>query len=257
MIGDFEERFIETFRHQLQGLSNKVVSDFSKENYESELASLQTDPVYEKFSFNRAEYVLIRFMGRISISVGRRLGEIYDKVPRFAAAARFNLAPEQIAPALDGLELDIGLNFSQLSKANQIHIACVYKKYIGSDLDTSGLGIEIRYNFNPNDSSRLRKDVKMGALLSESGLKPIYLVFSAISPRHDAISRLKNSGWTFLVGESAIQFISELLGMDIQSILDKPMIKEEIAKIVDSIMSDLVKSYAFQEVVKKHIDEIT
>ena len=257
MTEDFEERFIGVIRHQLQGLSNKVLNDFSKENYESELESLQTDPVYEKFSFNRAEYVLIRFMGRISISVGRRLGEIYDKVPRFAAAARFNLAPEQIAPVLDGLELDIGLNFSQLSQADQQHTAAVYKKYIGSGLDTPGLGIEIRYNFNPNDSSRLRKDVHMGELLSQSGLKPIYLIFSAISPRQDAISRLTNSGWTFLIGEPAIQFISELLGMDIQSILDKPVIKEEISKIVDGIMSDLVKSHAFQEVAKKHKGEIT
>lgn len=256
MSQEFEDRFLGVIRHQLQGLSNKVTNDFSKENFDNELASLQTDPVYEKFAFNRAEYVLIRFMGRISISVGRRLGEIYDKVPRFAAAARFNLTPEQIAPKLDGLELDIGLKFSELSLADQEHSASTFKKYTGADLDVSGLGIEIRYNFNPNDSSRLRKDVHMGELLNAEGLKPIYLVFSSISPRQDAISRLTASGWTFLVGNAALKFISELLGMEIQTVLDKPLIKAEIKKIVDGIMSDLIKSHAFQEAVKIHKDEI-
>lgn len=253
---EFEERFIGVIRHQLQGLSNKVTNDFSQENYEYELAALQSDPVYEKFSFNRAEYVLVRFMGRISISVGRRLGEIYDKIPRFAAAARFNLTPEQIAPILDGLELDIGLNFSQLNQADQQHLATVYKKHIGADLDMTGLGLEIRYNFNPNDSSRLRKDVHMGEQLVLAGLKPVYLIFSSISPRQDAISRLTASGWTFLIGDPALKFISELLEMEIQSILDKPLIKQEIAKIVDGIMSDLVKSHAFQQVAQKHKGEI-
>jgi len=256
MSQEFEDRFLGVIRHQLQGLSNKVTNDFSKENFETELSSLQTDPVYEKFAFNRAEYVLVRFMGRISISVGRRLGEIYDKVPRFAAAARFNLTPEQIAPVLDGLELDIGLKFSQLSLADQQHAAAVFKKYTIADLDMSGLGIEIRYNFNPNDSSRLRKDIHMGELLTAEGLKPIYLVFSSISPRQDAISRLTTSGWTFLVGEPALNFISELLGMEIQTVLDKPVIKVEIKKIVDGIMSDLIKSHAFQQVVQIHKDEI-
>lgn len=251
MKQELENRFIEVIRLQLQGLANKVTNDFSKENFKAELAALGSDPVYEKFAFNRAEYVLIRFMGRISISVGRRLGEIYDKVPRFAAAARFNLIPEQIAPIIGGLELDIGLKFSELNAADQEHVIKVCKKYIGT-LGKKGLGIEIRYNFNPNDSSRLRKDVNMGNLLLKAGLKPVYLVFSSISPRKDAISRLTTSGWTFLVGQDALKFITELLEMEIQSILDKPLIKAEIKKIVDDIMSAMVKSHAFQQVVAKH-----
>jgi hypothetical protein len=257
MSQEFEERFIGVIRHQLNGLSNKVIADFSKENYDYEMKALESDPVYSKFAFDRAEYVLIRFMGRISISVGRRLGEIYDKVPRFVAAARFNLMPEQIAPTLDGLELDIGLKFSELVEADQKHLVETFKKYTNNDLDMTGLGIEIRYNFNPNDSSRLRKDVQMGELLVAAGLKPTYLIFSSISPRQDAISRLTATGWTFLIGESAIKFISELLGMDIQSVLDKPLIKEEIKKMVDQIMSDLVKSHSFQQVASQHRGEIT
>jgi len=252
MSQELENKFIEVIRHQFKGLASKVLSDFSKENYEAELAALDSDPVYEKFAFNRAEYVLIRFMGRISISVGRRLGEIYDKVPRFAAAARFGLTPEQIAPKLDGLELDIGLKFAGLNAADQEHGKNVYKKHIGSDLDTPGIGMEIRYNFNPNDSSRLRKDVHMVELLVGHGLKPIYLVFSSISPRQDAISRLTNSGWTFLTGSPAIAFITELLEIEIQSILDKPAIKNETKKVVDEIMKDLVGSHAFQQVLSKY-----
>lgn len=253
----FEERFLSVIRNQLQGLSSKVDHDFSKGNFDDELAKLHTDPVYEKFAFDRPEYVLVRFMGRISISIGRRLGEIYDKIPRFAAAARFNLLPQQIAPRLGGLELDIGLHFSDLSQEDQQHVSAVYKKYTNIDLDVTGLGIEIRYNFNPNDSSRLRKDVEMGQLLLKAGLKPVYLVFSSISPRKDAISRLTASGWTFLVGEPALAFISELLNVDIQSVLDQPLIKEEIKKIVDGIMDNLVSSYAFRQLAEKHKDKIT
>jgi hypothetical protein len=252
MSQELENRFIEEIRHQLKGLASKVLKDFSKKNYEEELAKLDDDPVYEKFAFNRAEYVLIRFMGRISISVGRRLGEIYDKVPRFAAAARFGLSPNEIALKLDGLELDIGLKFSGLSKPDEKHVRKVYKKHIGSDLDTLGLGMEIRYNFNPKDSSRLRKDVHMGKLLSTQGLKPVYLVFSSISPRQDAIARLTTSGWTFLTGKAALDFITELLEIEIQSILDKPAIKNETKKVVDDIMRELVGSHAFQQVIKKY-----
>lgn len=252
MSQEFEARFIKVIRYQLEGLANKVLNEFSEDNYKKELAALEGDPVYGKFSFSIAEYVLIRFMGRISISVGRRLGEIYDKVPRFAAAARFNLTPAQIAPKMGGLELDIALLFSQLNAADIEHLISTYNKFFGTGLETIGVGIEIRYNFNPNDSSRLRKDVEMGKLILKAGLKPIYLVFSSISPRQDAISRLTNNGWNFLIGDEAIAFITELLQIEIQNILDKPAIKAEIKQIVDEIMKNLVNSHAFNQVLDKH-----
>lgn len=50
----------------------------------------------------------------MSVSVGRRLDEIYDKIPRFVAAARFDLSPEQVAEKFHDLELDIGLRFALL-----------------------------------------------------------------------------------------------------------------------------------------------
>lgn len=244
-----EDRLIESIKHQLNGLADKVSRDFCENNFNQELESLKSDPVYEKFSFDRAEYVLIRFMGRISISIGRRLGEIYDKIPRFAAVARFNLSQQQIAPILEGLELDTCLKLDNLSDDDKTHVKEVYKKYIGKDLNTNGIGIEIRYNFNPNDSSRLRKDVRMGQLLVQQNLTPIYLVFSSISPRQDAISRLTTNGWTFLIGNNAINFITELLGVEIQSILDKPEVKEEIKQTVDMIMKSLLESYAFKQIL--------
>lgn len=251
MNQEFKDRFTSAIRHQLKGLSDKINNDFSKENYDYELSNITSDPIYEKFTFNRAEYVLIRFMGRISISIGRRLGEIYDKIPRFAAVARFKLTPAQIAPKIDNLELDIGLRFSELNEEDQQHILNIFKKFVGADLETTGLGIEIRYNFNPNDSSRLRKDVHMGEMLVTEGLKPIYLIFSSISPRNDAILRLTKSGWTFLVGANAISFINELLEIDIQSILDEPLIKSEIKRSVDEVMNSLVNSYTFRQVSQK------
>src|SRR3954468_23657411 len=99
-------------------------------------------------------------MGRMSITFGRRLGEIYDKLPRFVASARFDVAPEQVAEKFNGLELDIGLRYSLLSGPDREHLAAVLAEY-GADGTETGVGIEIRYNFNPNDSARLRKDVDM------------------------------------------------------------------------------------------------
>ena len=58
----------------------------------------------------------------MSISVGRRLGEIYDKLPRFVACARFNLNPGDVAEKFDGLELDVGLRFTRLVPHDVEHI---------------------------------------------------------------------------------------------------------------------------------------
>jgi len=109
------------------------------------------------------------------------------------------------------------------------------------------VGIEIRYNFNPNDSSRLRKDVDMADLLTNNGYFPIYLIFSSISPREDAISRLTRGGWNFLIGNQAASFMNELLNVDITAILDVPSIREEIRTEVTSIMRELFNTYAFRQ----------
>ncbi|MHB8523462.1 MAG: hypothetical protein ACYDH9_22265 [Limisphaerales bacterium] len=130
----------------------------------------------------------------MSISIGRRLGEIYDKIPRFVAAARFNVPEKDVAPMLKNLELDIGLRFSKLSAADVQHIKSVAKKFTGKSAEGKGIGIEIRYNFNPNDSARLRKDCDMARYVRGEGFFPIYLVFSGISPRAEAIARLTRAG---------------------------------------------------------------
>jgi len=72
------DRFLKELRHHLDGLREKVESDFSLASFQHELSRFRGDPVYSRFTFDRPEYVLIRFMGRVSISIGRRLGEIYD-----------------------------------------------------------------------------------------------------------------------------------------------------------------------------------
>src|SRR5690606_12444668 len=98
----------------------------------------------------------------------------------------------------------------------------VVQRDIGDLAGAKGIGIEIRYNFNPNDSARLRKDVAMAENLAFNGLLPIYLVFSGISPRDEAIARLKRAGWSFLIGKPAVQFAKDLLGLDLATILEKP-----------------------------------
>lgn len=249
-----EEQFLIALRHHILGLRAKVESDFSKASFDRELGDLQADPIYPKFALDSAEYVLVRFMGRMSISIGRRLGEIYDKIPRFLAAARFGLTPSQIAPKFEGLELDICLLSSDLSREDRSHV----EEVVASNptlrkcpLFTScrGIGIEIRYNFNPNDSARLRKDVSMANHLKDANLLPVYLIFSAISPREEAIARLQRAGWTFIIGEAAVSFAQSLLGLDLAEILDRPKIKAEVKKDIAEVMKAMIDSYAFQKAI--------
>lgn len=242
-----EQQFVSQLRHHLNGWRRKVIDDFSKSNFDAELAALNSDPVYPKFHFHSAAYVNIRFMGRMSISIGRRLGEIYDKVPRLLAAARYNLTPGQVAPKFDGLELDICLRFAEITGADSKFVKDTCKKHTGSSPTKDGIGIEIRYNFNPNDSSRLRKDVDVASKLIACNLMPIYLVFSSISPRDEAIARLKRAGWIFLVGQQGLDFATELLGMDLSSVLDRPAVSKEIKAEVDGMMKDIKNSYALSK----------
>lgn len=247
---DLEKAVIAELRHHLAGWRDKISSEFSEENYRHELAALQSDPLYPKFNLDTADYVNIRFMGRVSISIGRRLGEIYDKIPRRLAIERYSLTQQQVAPKFGGLELDVGLRFSTIGEQHTKFVQSVCKKFLGEKIVTDGIGIEIRYNFNPNDSSRLRKDCDMASKLTEAGLRPVYLIFSAISPRDEAISRLERAGWKFLVGQSALDFTTELLGMDLAEIWDRPAIKKEIRKEINTIMSEIKKSYSFQQFIK-------
>ncbi|MCG1395184.1 hypothetical protein K4P68_04240 [Staphylococcus epidermidis] len=241
-------RFLKEVRHHFQGWHDKVSNDFSKDNFETEINKLKNDEVYEQMGFANKQYVAIRLMGRMSISIGRRLGEIYDKIPRFAAKARFDLDDIDIAPTYNNLELDVQIPFKKVNIKDQKHISNTLKKY-NIKSSNNGIGIEIRYNFNPNDSSRLRKDVDMAETLVQQELTPVYLIFSTISPREDAIKRLKKKGWRFLIGEEAYSFMNDLIDMDIRTILSEPSIKEEINNEVNSIMKGIFTSYAFKQML--------
>lgn len=237
------QRFLSELRHHFQGWHSKVLSDFSDESFRSELQDLKSDPVYSAFGFATPEYTLIRLMGRVSISIGRRLGEIYDKIPRFAAQARFGLDSSSVAPKLGGeLVLDVCVPLDKLTASNQEHVSSVMSTHLKSMSLQNGLGIEIRYNFNPNDSARLRKDVRMAKLLRDDGLTGVYLIFSTISPRHEAIARLKRAGWTFLVGDAATNFMIDLIGMDLGAILGSADIRKETESAVAKIMHAIYES---------------
>lgn len=247
-----EEKFLIALRHHIFGLRAKAEHDFSENSFKHELNQLVIDPIYPKFALDSEEYVLIRLMGRMSISIGRRLGEIYDKIPRFLASARFDLTPEEVAFSLNELELDIGLKFSDLKNEDSDYVRGVIRKYLPECEADTGLGIEIRYNFNPNDSARLRKDEAMVDYLQKDGLLPVYLIFSAISPRDDAIARLEKAGWNFLIGDTAISFGKNLLGPDLAKILDQPNIKSEVKNEINDIMKIIFSSYAFGVITEKY-----
>jgi hypothetical protein len=248
-----EREVVRALRWHLAGLRAKIAADFADASCENELSALKGDPVYSLFAFDCDEYVLIRMMGRISIAIGRRLGEIYDKIPRVLAAARYGLTANDVAAKFDGLEMDVCLRLAQLNgNEDRRHVQKVAKSFIPAARVRNGLAIEIRYNFNPNDSSRLRKDVHLGELVAAAGLTPIYLVFSTISPRVEAIARLKRAGWHFLVGADASRFSQELLGLDLESVLRTGSIRDEMTTEVSSIMQSMVRSDAFRRVLHKY-----
>lgn len=249
---EIERKFTEQLEHHLQGLIAKIKEDFSKSSFDAEISDLKGDPLYPKFGLDTMEYALIRKMGRISISVGRRLGEIYDKIPRLIAQNAFNIPEDKIAPKMGGkIELDTCLSYDIISNEDKRHISSIVERYV-KKTPTSGVGIEIRYNFNPNDSARLRKDEDMARFIKEAGLLPIYLIFSSISPRDEAIARLKRAGWEFIVGNDALNFSSDLYGIDMLKLFDNGVIKQTIESKIKELMDALFLSHAFSTVVKHY-----
>jgi hypothetical protein len=247
-----EERFLNELRHHLDGWKDKISNDFSELAYEKELAELESDAVYKDFGFATPQYVLIRLMGRMSISIGRRLGEIYDKIPRFVVQARYGLQREDVAPKFGKLELDVQVPLSKLNQNDREYVKETAANY-NLPVSSAGLGIEIRYNFNPNDSARLRKDVDMANELISRDLTPIYLIFSSISPREEAIRRLTKAGWIFLIGETAYSFMEQLANMDISTILQKDNVKREIQNEVNKLMESIFQSYAFNKALQSYL----
>jgi len=247
-----QERFLEIIRGQLAGLRDKVEHALSEETFTKELRSLEGDPVYSNLGFASPEYALVRLVGRISISIGRRLGELYDKFPRFVAAARFGIPVDEISPKVGALLLDIAIPRERLSIADLRHVENELKAR-GLRLGARGVGIEVRYNFNPNDSARLRKDDTMAANLRHSGYTPIYLVFSSISPREEAMKRLSRAGWFLITGAEARAFANDLFQLNIEAIMAEPSVDAEIRRDVAALMSQLASSYAFRAVTKPDV----
>ena len=245
-------RFLEELRHHLEGWKEKVDVDFAKENFDKELNGLSVDPVYAKFHLATPDYVFIRLMGRMSVSIGRRLGEIYDKIPRFAAQGRYNLRRDQVVTKLGGLEIDIRLLFSDLKGDDRHHIYEVSSRHLKIDPTVySGLGIEVRYNFNPNDSSRLRKDKQLAGLMMEQNLYPVCLVFADNSPRlEDAVISLERSGWNFLIAGPALDFMADVVGFDISKALDDAKVSAEIKKETEQFMKKIWGSFAAKQLTR-------
>ena len=87
------------------------------------------------------------------------------------------------------------------------------------------------------------------------GLFPVYLIFSTISPRQDAIARLRRAGWHFLIGAEAANFMKDLLGVDIDDFLQSASLKEELDEEVSQIMTEIFESAAFREATRLYLLE--
>jgi hypothetical protein len=251
-IFQIENILVQMIDEHLTGLHQKIIDDFCVASFNLEIDDLKSDPVYRDFGLASSDYALIRKVGRISISIGRRLGEIYDKIPRIIAQKVFNLTPDQVAPILGGkLELDTCVDFSLLLKSDKMHVQNVLRQILNIEND-NGIGIEIRYNFNPNDSSRLRKDEEMARFILTKQFIPIYLVFSSISPRDEAIARLSRAGWYFLIGNDAYNFVNNLYRIDFNNLFRTKEISSIVKKHIDEIMKELYTSVPFEEVREKY-----
>lgn len=249
---EIENSFATQLEHHLEGLITKIKDDFCEKSFKAEIRDLESNSLYSKFGLASKEYALIRKVGRISISVGRRLGEIYDKIPRLIAQNAFNIPENKIAPKMGGkLILDTCISFDVIDAENRKHVINVTKNHT-KRTPKNGVGIEIRYNFNPNDSSRLRKDVDMAGHIIKAGLLPIYLVFSSISPRDEAIARLKRAGWIFLVGPDALAYTKELYQIDMLALLETDRVKSKLKGKIAELMKAMFLSHAFQLVVKDY-----
>src|SRR5690606_11262645 len=103
----------------------------------------------------------------------------------------------------------------------------------------------------PNDSARLRKDVDMAGYVQAEGLFPLYLIYSAISPRDEAIARLTRAGWRFLQGADASDFTTQLFGADFLGILERPEVRSKVHEEVRELMSSIFTSHAFAQVARE------
>ena len=237
---------VSLIRH-FEELLQKIENEFDNNNFNLELHNLKVDPVYSLWHFDRKEYVLIRKMGRISISIGRRLGDVYDKVIREAIMARFDLTLDQVAPKLGdkpSIEIDAKIGFNDINKNEIRRIKKVARStFLKIPRQYEGLGIECRYNFNPNDSARLRKDLRMYELVANSNLIPIFLVFSTSSPRQDAINRLSKTGWKFLIGNDSYKFLKNIVEFDFKTFLKSKQIQSIMKDNSNKIFTLLKKKY--------------
>ena len=92
----------------------------------------------------------------------------------------------------------------------------------------------------------------MVELLRDQSLVPIYLIFSTISPRHEAIARLSRAGWIFLVGDAASGFMKDLIGMNFEEILETEEVRTEIQQRMRRIMRVLYESAAVAETIGRY-----
>jgi hypothetical protein len=94
---ELREKYLSALFGHVDGLKTKATNDFAEGPFLAELEQLREDPVYSAFGLDVPEYMLIRVMGRMSISVGRRLGELHDKPVRDVVVSRFGLTLEQVS----------------------------------------------------------------------------------------------------------------------------------------------------------------
>jgi hypothetical protein len=86
--------------------------------------------------------------------------------------------------------------------------------------------------------------------LATMNLAPIYLIYSTISPRNEAIARLTRAGWHFLIGAGASDFTQCLLGLDLAKLLGDPEVQALIERKVNEMMIALMTSHGFQAAIE-------
>ena len=92
------------------------------------------------------------------------------------------------------------------------------KKDEPCDLIVGSYAIDTKYRVGSGDSGTLKKFKQYGPLLSSMGYKPVML-FLREDNLSNAINACKKGGWIIYTGEQTFNFVKEISGVDIKSLL--------------------------------------
>ncbi|HME50642.1 MAG TPA: hypothetical protein VKM55_00355 [Candidatus Lokiarchaeia archaeon] len=272
---DLIKNLKEDLKKCISVIISKIETNLNDEYLRVMKDRIKNDISFSYLGFEASQWAIIRAFTSINISKGRTLGFFFEKTVRkcIVHALLGSNITENITKAKDkelkgvysketrkpfdkskpgtrkrggtyGIDCEIIFDNIENEKI-QSRMRKVIKNLSNTNIDYRGVAIEIKYTFMPNDHSRIEKDADFGEILKENNMFPIYLVLSEDDVRkNDAITRLKQSGWNFLMGADSLDFIHKFTMIDL---INELFLDGEIKETIDELRK---KS---QEIFEKHL----